>query len=304
MINKICAIIISYNPDKSIKDNINAILLQVDEVVIVDNGSNARSRIYIEALKEKITIIYNEKNLGIATALNVGTRYAIDAGYQWAVTFDQDSLAAPDMIVNLIDALNNCENAEKIAFIGPNIKDPNYPYTEWKWLCSSRNSSFLFKRRSCSKGIINDVTMVITSGALTNLEMIKVLGPFRDDLFIDYVDTEYCLRALTKGYRIIVCCKALLYHRLGDRKEEKILGYSFRPTFHQPFRRYYIARNRIFILKEYAVKVPHWACFDVAAELYNSLRVLMFEDQKFLKFLMSIKGYFDGIHGKSGKLSN
>ncbi len=39
-----------------------------------------------------------------------------------------------------------------------------------------------------------------------------------EDLFIDSVDTEYCLRLKKNGYRVVRLNEAILYHPLGDSK--------------------------------------------------------------------------------------
>ena len=48
--NRICAVIVSYNPDDSIISNVNSLIPQVDEVVIVDNGSRACSKVHLDYL--------------------------------------------------------------------------------------------------------------------------------------------------------------------------------------------------------------------------------------------------------------
>ena len=62
--------IILYNPDLSrLRENISAILPQVDKVVLVENGSSDIT--YLKELEdEKIELIVNEENMGIAYALN------------------------------------------------------------------------------------------------------------------------------------------------------------------------------------------------------------------------------------------
>ena len=62
--------IILYNPDvPRLQDNISSIKPQVDKVVLIENGST-----YIGYLKEfedeKIEVIVNDENMGIAYALN------------------------------------------------------------------------------------------------------------------------------------------------------------------------------------------------------------------------------------------
>ena len=78
----ICAVIVSYRPDAEIIENISAILEQVGEVVIVDNGSDAAGRDLLGKLSRhpRLSFIYNEENRGVAAALNSGVKHAKAAG--------------------------------------------------------------------------------------------------------------------------------------------------------------------------------------------------------------------------------
>lgn len=295
---KICAVIVSYNPGDTIISNTEAIASQVDETIIVDNGSKID---YIDSLRKvfeprrDIHIINNKTNLGIATALNIGMNYAIQLGSNWVITLDQDSYASPTLIQNLIQTLNRTKNINDVGFIGSNIKEQRFQHLEYRWLCLNKQIPIFFKRIKCNENDITDVTMIITSGALTNLKMFQNIGPFIDDFFIDYVDTEYCLRAKANGYKILVSAKAQLYHNLGDKKEVTFLGYTYRPTNHSSTRMYYIARNRIFMIKKYSFRFPHWLLFDSMASLYNAYRILLFENDRRNKIMMSVLGTIDGL---------
>ena len=73
--NKVFAAgIVSYNPDiKRFKENIDSILSQVDKLIIIENGSKDSEEI-IKIIKSydenRIKLVVNSKNMGIAKALN------------------------------------------------------------------------------------------------------------------------------------------------------------------------------------------------------------------------------------------
>ena len=61
--------IVTFNPDLGrLKDNINAVLVQVKHILIVDNGSDNFEEVNC-LFSDDITIIKNVKNEGIAKAL-------------------------------------------------------------------------------------------------------------------------------------------------------------------------------------------------------------------------------------------
>ena len=59
-------------------------------------------------------------------------------------------------------------------------------------------------------------TLLISSGSLISVETLKVVGLMRDYYFIDYVDTEWCLRAEYLGYKNFVSAQAVMRHTIGD----------------------------------------------------------------------------------------
>jgi rhamnosyltransferase len=142
--------------------------------------------------------------------------------------------------------------------------------------------------------------MVIASGALLPSEAIIVLGPFRDDYFIDYIDTEYCLRALTHGYRIVVAGNARLHHRLGQPRAARVGPFVLYPSMHPEQRWYYMARNRIPTLAAYGARVPHWLTFDLVHGAYRVLRMLLTEDARGTKLAAFFGGSWDGFRGRMG----
>ena len=56
-----------------------------------------------------------------------------------------------------------------------------------------------------------------------NLKIYKQVGLFRDDFFIDYIDTEYCLRIRQQGFNIIVACELSSITSLVIRKRSSLV---------------------------------------------------------------------------------
>ena len=88
-----CAVVILFNPGRSLVDRLMAISEQVDQIILVDNGSNPGTLAVLRQAIEKrrITLIENFENVGVAAALNQGIRKAQDEEFEWVLTLDQDS---------------------------------------------------------------------------------------------------------------------------------------------------------------------------------------------------------------------
>jgi rhamnosyltransferase len=304
MNKKVGAVVITYNPNDQFFERLFRIASQVDMVLVYDNCSSKIFKINLEKTTslDKVIIVYGEKNIGVASALNYGLNYFQKYGFELVITFDQDSFPSSNMINELLLSYYYASDPAKVAIVGPNIVDEATPDNKSKWLRQNPKLSLFFERVSINNLDLEDVSIVITSGSLINIDIYQKIGPYIDELFIDYVDTEYCLRAKLHGYLIIASHKALLYHNLGSRQECKTLVRTFRPTFHKPFRRYYIARNQIYLMKKYGLKFPYWTLFEIITTLYNFFRILFFEGDKVLNIKYILIGYFHAILGRYGKI--
>jgi rhamnosyltransferase len=295
--------VVTHNPPAEFSSNLRALLEQLLPLLVVDNGSGPETRRLLEReaqLHPSLQVQFNDSNLGIAAALNQGFRWALAQGYERIISFDQDSQPAPNMVAELLQAYDSHPRRERIAILAPQIQDS---VTGGRITYLKKRGMFSMQRVACQAEILDDVLLVITSGSLNNLAAYQELGGFREDFFIDYVDTEYCLRAAQHGYKIVVACKAVLHHRLGGQQRKQIGALTLRPTFHSSLRWYYINRNRIAMLGMYAFKTPYWALYDVMVGGYAFLKMLLYEDQKLKKILAVAMGIIDGLFRRMGPIT-
>lgn len=289
MMCKVAAIIVSYNPDSNLFDSINLLLNQVEKVIIVDNGSKEKYVKYIKSINEdKIEIILNKENLGIATALNIGVRKALENGYEWILTMDQDSKASPDMVKKMFNVYNsiNREERKDILSIFPNFVEERIQSIEE----NSNMNSYEY------------VDADITSGNLLRKEVFEKVGFFDDSLFIDLVDTDFCMRLNEKGIKMIKIRDAVLYHSLGESKTIKgILG-SFNTSNHSALRRYYMTRNRFYIWEKYKGLNSFTLNRDKKLFKKEFVKIILGEKDKVNKIKMVLRGYKDYKKGIKGKL--
>jgi rhamnosyltransferase len=296
----ICAVVITHNPDEKFLPLLQELEQQVSHIVVVDNHSSKDGLEFIEKAKETVrfTLIENAENKGVAAGLNQGFVKAQELAYEWVITFDQDSRPEEDLVEKLRRLLQDQSQSSRIAIVAPAIID-NETRRSSPFL--RRKPPFLYERVKCHQSHLEDVTTTITTGAMVRTDAFNALDGFREDLFIDYVDTDFCLRLLLHGYRIWVACDARLYHTFGQRRKIQIGPLTFYPTFHPPERWYTISRNRIQMIKSYGLRFPHWLCYEIAASSYIIIRMLFTEDKKIAKLSALIKGTWDGFRRSLGK---
>jgi len=146
-----------------------------------------------------------------------------------------------------------------------------------------------------------EVESVITSGSLINLSTLDRIGGFRDEFFIDYVDSEFCFRARALGYRVAKTRKALMSHAIGASTSHAILGIRKWTTNHSADRRYYMARNDTIMLKEYGgFPLGIWALKSFGRRVRTCKRIALYEDAKLGKLAAVAHGWWDGVRGHLG----
>lgn len=283
---KIAAVVILYNPEDNVFNNIFSYINNIDILFIVDN-SEEKNKNLISLLQENSKTVYidNQGNQGIAHALNVGCNRAIDDGYDWILTMDQDSIVTPNMLDNMFKYFTYTNNMNNISIVAPFHSNP-------------------YHIENTSDDTYTEVLTTMTSGNLLNLTNYKQIGPFKEELFIDYVDNDYCLRSNRKGYKVIQVNNAILKHNLGDLKQHKVLWKRFYSTNHSPIRRYYAFRNRVNIIKTYKHDFPKYCNFEKSRFIVDFIIVVLYEKQKLQKFKMMFLGIRDALRNKYGKFND
>lgn len=289
----ICAVVVSYHPAAGIIGNVIALLEQVDEVVIVDNGSGEDTKVLLGKLGSypKVSVIYNPENLGIAAALNIGVKHAKAAGHQWVATFDQDSKATPGMIGTMLHAYDNYPKKEIVASLSPRYQNQSTGQIATSKLKYSGSDALPYA----------EVMAVMTSGNLLKLGVFDVVGYFNEALFIDHVDTEFCLRCANKGYKILEVNDAILLHSIGFPAQHRILWKVKTTSNHSSLRRYYIARNSIYVYKKFALTYPGWVIHDAIKFLKIMIMLMLFETERRQKLAAIFRGVLHGLSGRMGK---
>jgi rhamnosyltransferase len=287
---EVCAVFVTYHPDAAFAECLKRVSGQVSSVIIVDNGSTDAELRMLDDLVSGATmeLIANSENLGVARALNIGVGRAAELGFGFALLLDQDSLAADDMVATLCGLYADFPERERLAVVGSNFFDPNGPFPK-------ADGGGLHGERW------DEAESVITSGSLLPLAAYAVIGPFRDEFFIDYVDIDYCLRARALGYRVIISRKQLMSHAIGSPVLHRWLWLKKWTTNHSADRRYYIARNDTVMLREYGnYQAGLWAVKSFFRCVRQCKRIVLYEKKKGSKMFAVAEGWWDGVRGNLG----
>jgi rhamnosyltransferase len=304
MSERIPGVVVTYFPDAGFETRLGAIVREVSPVWVVDNSADAAASGRLAGICDRCgcRLILNPSNLGIAAALNLGFGELEQSGCVWAVALDQDSLPEPGMIDRLIECARRFPATRPPAVVGANWRDEGRPDHPSRHLRPHPACRLLFQRVPASQDL-NDITCVITSGSLFHLPTWRALGGFDESLFLDLVDTEYCLRARQAGHGIGVAAGARHRHHRGSKRPVQFLGRTWWPAFMPPPRLYYLFRNRVLLCRHHLWRSPHWAAFEITYALKIITEVLLLEDHKIAKLGACLRGSWAGALGRRGAVA-
>lgn len=267
-LDDICPVIVTFEPDEKLYDNVLSLKDQAKRCVIIDNGTTGKTaKVILENISKDGAneIIKLDQNYGISYALNKGLAYCHTNGYKLILTMDQDTVLKTGCVKELLKAIN-----EKHAnSVGINFDN----------------------RITADK----EVEFLITSGNLVEVEALLNVNGYDDNLFIDSVDFDISLRLIDAGYKLVKVAEAKAVHKIGEPERELNFFnlFTYKYYTHSANRYYYIARNHFYIIKKYKEKHKLFAVKKMILFIYDLARIFLFDNDKKAKFAAIKNGYKD-----------
>lgn len=297
----VAAIVVLYHPDEGALKNLQSSLIgQVDHVFMIDNtpGSSLPKPDFI---LESASYIPLGTNKGIAEAQNIGFERSIEGGYSHVLSLDQDSVVSEDMVRKLLAAESELlSKGVKVAAMSPQIIDERtgaFPVAVRYRKLGVLSAKKIY--RDCNAKDPEQTDNFISSGSLIRVEVLQALGMMRSDLFIDYVDTEWALRAHTAGFRSFCVPNATLRHSVGSAASKVLGNYVY---LYSVVRYCYRMRNAAYLLR-----LPtmgwRWRAYYVSRMPYHLLLYSLFSPNRVRTFRLLLKAICDGLRGKLGPLT-
>ena len=263
---RIAASVILFNPQKNILLNTLTYLSEVELLLIFDNSPDDRARKYFQD-EPKCRYYWDKENKGISKRLNQALEISYSEKVDFLLTMDQDSSFKQGDFKKYMNLIENISSTE-IGMFG------------------IRHNKEIDK--------INRVTenkVLITSGSVINIEASIKIGFFDERLFIDHVDTDYCIRCFKRGFKTIRFNEIKLEHNEGEivntrtfylKKEKRMV--------HSPKRIYYKTRNYLLLSrkhKDFKKIIP-------PITLLNTIKNnLLYQHNRLLTIFYALKGIID-----------
>ena len=266
----LAGVVTLYHPQKEMVEHILGYIDCLDVLFVSDNSEQKKEEILAPLKKhEKVVYLDNHGNKGISYALNGAVRECKKREIHWLLMMDQDSVISEKTVSQMYDYAVNAP--EDVAIVASNYK---------------KNIGFEGTK---------ELSEVITSGTMLNVDICEKLGGFLEELFIDEVDNEYCLRLMKNHYRIIRLNYAVFEHHLGEYKMvHKVATYNYTPV-----RYYYIIRNNFYVASLYKDVFPEKYKLRMKI-IRNWIKSVLYEKDTITKWKYMYRGYRDYKNGKMG----
>ena len=218
-------------------------------VIVVDNGSTDGTLEAGRASFPDVTPIRSEENVGFADGNNIGMRAALDAGADYVLILNNDTIVDEGLFEALVgearrrpDAgalcplIHYCEPPDRIWYAGARF-DP-------RAIHNGRHTGY-GERDTGQYHAVRETGRATGAAMLVPREVIERVGYFDGRLFIQVEDVEYSLRMRAAGYRILFVPQGLVAHRVamasGGERAPMTAYYEMRNTLevcsrHAPLR--------------------------------------------------------------------
>lgn len=232
-----CSIVVLYEPKKKEIENILGYICDVDKTYILDNSLNSNEEVVKSILSKsleyndnKVEYVHFGENIGLCKALNYGMRKANSAGFEWALIMDEDSSLNTNILSVYQEYIekNDCDDVGVLA--------PVHLYDR------SLERAFEGAR---------DIQWSMTSGCFYNVNTFFEFNGFKEELFVDGLDIDYCYKIRRGGYRVVELADARINHKPGETRSLCLAGIEIKYGVASPLRYYMQARAIVWMIMKY-----------------------------------------------------
>ena len=282
---KTVVILVNYNGYSDTIDCINSIRGSsfACDIIVVDNNSSGDDIRLIKNSDKDVMCIQNKDNLGFAGGNNVGIQKALEAGYEYLIILNNDTVIDRDMISYLVREADSSTISVPAMFYYDSIDEMWYGGGEINISTGNCEHKQYKTKRKCS----------FATGCCfcAKREIFEKVGLFDERFFMYFEDVEFSIKIQEKGLTIVYCPEAKLWHKVG-----KTAGNDS-----SPLSIYYNTRNRLNCVKEHAEFFKKWAYYySLTSRCMRMLQHLV-KNRKTWKAYKN--GIIDHLNNKWGKVT-
>lgn len=295
----IIAVVVTYNRRELLKRNIACLRLNtpVSSIVVVNNGSTDGTGAWLDE-QEDLTVIHQE-NVGGSGGFYRGIQYAYQAGADWIWCMDDDVFPRLDCMEYLLPYTHE----PGVGILAPRRLMAGQIFTNDFQKVNLSNPFASMYQQKLKKQVVNgpvDICGTAFEGLCISRKAVAEIGLPNKELFIFCDDTDYCLRAVLAGFRILYIPSALMDKEKffsNDNWEER--------SRKKKWKRFYQVRNSTYLNHHYGRNwwVRYLRGFNgMLGYLLVALFTCPFKNVYTLNDVAKFwQAYRDGIHEKLGR---
>ncbi|MGM9843392.1 MAG: glycosyltransferase family 2 protein [Muribaculaceae bacterium] len=297
---KISAVVVTYNRINLLKRTVDCLRANgpVNEIVVVNNGSTDGTAEWLDS-QEDIHVIHQE-NVGGSGGFYTGIDYAYNSGADWIWCMDDDVFPRADCMERLLDHIDNPE----IGILAPRrLIDGEIFCHDFQGYNLTNPFSSMYTGRIDNSAVNGPIFIAGTAfeGPFIRREVVEKIGLPTRDLFIFCDDTDYCIRTLQAGYKILYVPDALM-----DKQKFFSNDDWAERNRKKKWKRYYQARNSAYLNHHYG---KNWGVkylrgfINVFGSIATAFFTAPFSKAWSYKDIPILwRAYRDGVNEKLGKM--
>ena len=243
------------------------------KVFLVDNDSkdDSYSRLIDDfnnsIFNLDIEFIQTGENLGFAGGNNAAIRraYSEEYGYYWLL--NNDTIVDKNALLQLVVGV---KQKEDVGIVGSKIY---YCGTDVIWFAGGRVNTWSGETRHIGLNEIDngqfdtemEVDYITGCSLLLKKQRLEDIGYMEEDYFLYYEETDWNIRAKSKGWRILYIPSSVIHHKVS-KSSGGIENIS-------PNKEYYKIRNRIIFIKRTQSLLKY--IYSISYSMYRGIKSIL-----------------------------
>ena len=242
---KIIAVVVTFNRRELLKRNIECLRRNkpISSILVVNNGSTDGTKEWLDEQKDLSAI--HQANVGGSGGFYTGIEHAYQAGADWIWCMDDDVFPRENCLEKLLAEATDTS----IGILAPRrLMDGEIFCHDFQAYNLINPFASMYAKRLVNEQINTptDIKGTAFEGPFIRREVVEKIGLPNKNLFIFCDDTDYCLRAVLEGFRIVYVPNALM-------DKEKFFSNDTWEQRNQKkkWKRYYQIRNSAYLNHRY-----------------------------------------------------
>lgn len=297
----ITAVVVTFNRKELLKRNIGCLRRNkpLRRIIVIDNGSTDGTGEWLDEQTD-LTVVHQD-NVGGSGGFHKGIELACRYGADWIWCMDDDVFPHEDCLQQLLAEAGD----DRIGILAPRrLMDGKIFCHDFQEYNLTNPFASMYARRLVNERVNRptDIKGTAFEGPFIRREVVERIGLPNKDLFIFCDDTDYCLRAVMAGFRIVYVPEAKM-----DKQRFFSNDTWAQRNLKKKWKRFYQIRNSTYLNHHYGQNwgVKYLRGFvNVCGYIATAIITAPFADAWKWKDVPKLwKAYRDGLGERLGKMS-